>query len=132
MKGKSFKADIAKFAAKVSGTADQAVRKIALGIFANIVTASPVDTGRFRGNWLIGLQSRPTEQLDVEVKDPTAVTQREGEKLGEAKAGITIYLSNNLPYALRLEYGYSRQAPAGMVRTTIANLDQIVEGAVRS
>ena len=35
--------------------------------------------------------------------------------------GQTMYLTNSLPYAQRLESGWSGQAPAGMVKVTIAN-----------
>ena len=48
------------------------------------------------------------------------------------KLGDTAYLVNNLPYAVPLEYGHSSQAPAGMVRVTIAEFQQIVEAAVRA
>jgi len=36
-----------------------------------------------------------------------------------------IYLTNNLPYAQRLEEGYSQQAPAGMVALTIQEFQAI-------
>ncbi len=43
-----------------------------------------------------------------------------------------IYIMNNLPYARALEYGHSKQAPAGVVRITLAEVDSYVEAAVRS
>ncbi|WP_256203847.1 MULTISPECIES: hypothetical protein [unclassified Pseudomonas] len=39
---------------------------------------------------------------------------------------------NNLPYAIPLEYGHSTQAPAGMVRVTLANFQHIVDEAIRN
>ena len=49
------------------------------------------------------------------------------------KAGGVIYLTNNLPYAMAIEYGHSqRQAPAGMARVTVAKWQGIVNAAVRA
>jgi len=43
---------------------------------------------------------------------------------GKASEGDTIYLVNNLPYAQRLEGGWShRQAPNGMVALSIQKFD---------
>jgi hypothetical protein len=40
------------------------------------------------------------------------------------------FLTNNLPYALRLEYGWSKnQAPAGMVGLAVAEFQSIVRDA---
>lgn len=128
---KRFTQDIKAFVTLAGDKAQQSVRKIALGIFANVVTSSPVDTGRFRGNWQVGLSSKAEGTLAVEQKDPSLVVAREGSKLNEAELGTTIFISNNLPYANALEYGHSQQAPNGMVRTTFAALDQIVGAATK-
>ena len=43
-------------------------------------------------------------------------------------AGNVVYLTNNLPYAQRLEYeGWSKQAPAGMVRVNMARIADIMK-----
>lgn len=36
-------------------------------------------------------------------------------------------LTNNLPYAERLEYGWSNQAPQGMVRVNVARFNTLLE-----
>ena len=41
-------------------------------------------------------------------------------------AGDVIYLTNNLPYAVPLEEGYSKQAPAGMVALTVQDFQSVV------
>jgi nitroimidazol reductase NimA-like FMN-containing flavoprotein (pyridoxamine 5'-phosphate oxidase superfamily) len=46
--------------------------------------------------------------------------------------GQTAYLVNNLPYAVPLEYGHSKQAPGGMVRITLARFQQVVDEAIRN
>lgn len=43
----------------------------------------------------------------------------------------TIYISNNLPYIVALEFGHSKQAPNGMVGVATANLKKKIDEAVR-
>lgn len=94
-------------------------RKMTYQLFSAVVRKSPVDTGRFRGNWQIARDTIPVSVLDR--LDPSG----SGALIVAAQAlsiplGGVVYLANNLPYARRLEYGYSQQAPLGMVRTSIA------------
>ena len=95
----SFSDDIAKFNKKTEEKSLKIFRAIGFDMFGRIVKRTPVDTGRLRNNW----QITPKVRL--------------GEKL---------YITNNLPYAKRIEDGYSQQAPAGMVKVTIAEFDSIV------
>jgi hypothetical protein len=39
--------------------------------------------------------------------------------------GDLYYLTNNLPYIERLEYGWSKQAPGGMVRKNMQNFNRL-------
>jgi hypothetical protein len=41
-----------------------------------------------------------------------------------------IYLTNALPYARRLEYGWSKQAPSGMVRISAMRFAEAVRKAI--
>jgi hypothetical protein len=88
------------------------------------MTKSPVDEGTFRGNWNVGVNT-----IDDSVDDDAGgnktkyavdetTFQRGNQVVGSIKSGDGINISNALPYAMRLEFGYSDQAPAGMVRTT--------------
>ena len=104
-----------------------AVRKISLEIFSRVILKSPVDTGRFRGNWQVAIGSIPSGTLELDDKTGTATVSKADLKLVGAKAGDTIYLANNLPYAVRLEEGYSQQAPAGMVALTVQEFAAIVD-----
>lgn len=122
-----FSLQLTKWTEKAKGNVDLVIRKIALDIFSRVIAKSPVDTGRFKSNWMCAVGSIPagtTLAIDV----TAAVTSVEAATLG-AKAGDIIYLVNNLPYARRLEYGHSKQAPAGMVRLTIAEFNAIVDKA---
>jgi hypothetical protein len=116
----SFSLQIAEFVKTVKAREDLVVRKLGLDILSSVVRMSPVDTGRFRGNWQVGLNAPVAGQL-ARLDKSGAVTIAAGNQiLSHASAGGVIYLNNNLPYAQRLEYGWSKQAPSGMVRITAA------------
>ncbi|WP_223644364.1 HK97 gp10 family phage protein [Corallococcus sp. EGB] len=130
-KGARFSKQVQAFAKATEAKANEVVRKTALGILANVVTASPVDTGRFRGNWQLGIAERPSGTVEAEDKDGSGTVSREGPKLERVKLGDTLYVTNNLPYGRRLEFGWSDQAPKGMVRVTLANVNEILEEAAK-
>jgi len=105
---------------------DLAVRKIALQMFTRIILKSPVDTGRFRGNWQIAIGSVPDGTLELDDKTGTATIAKGAAIALGMNAGDIVYFANNLPYARRLEEGYSQQAPAGMVALTVQEFQSIV------
>jgi hypothetical protein len=130
--GSIFVAQIAEFVAKAKGNADLVVRKIALDMFARVIMKSPVDTGRFKGNWQCAIASIPAGTIEIDDKSGTATIGRVTAAALGVKAGDVIYLVNNLEYARALEYGHSKQAPEGMVRLTIVEFQGIVSDAAAS
>jgi hypothetical protein len=67
---------------------------------------------------------------DLIDKDGSATIAAHASVIGIAKAGQVQYLVNNLPYAQRIEQGWSRQAPVGLVALTVVEWNNIVEDAV--
>ncbi len=97
-----------------------------------LVTGQGYVGGRFRGNWQFSIDSPATDELDR--IDPSG-NEAIAALLAQVQAltiGQTAYIVNNLPYAVPLEYGHSTQAPAGMVRVTLANFQRIVDEAIRT
>ena len=87
--------------------------------------------GRFRGNWQFSIDTPADgvlDQIDPSGNVSIAVLRTQVQSL---TIGQTAYLVNNLPYAVPLEYGHSKQAPGGMVRITLARFQQIVDEAIR-
>jgi hypothetical protein len=126
-----FSEQVAAWSQKTEAKLELAVRKIALDAFREVIMMSPVDTGRFRGNWQVAIGTIPTGTMELEDKAGTAtVSKVQAEAMG-LKAGQVIYLVNNLPYAAALENGHSNQAPAGMVRLTVQRWKPIVEAVAR-
>ena len=100
---------LAKSAEKAAETV---TRGAIVHLWRQVVRRSPVDTGRFRANWQFNEGSPIGTQLEVNTapSPPNVV----GNPLGK-----TYYLTNNVPYAGRLDQGSSQQAPMGVTALSI-------------
>lgn len=125
----SFTSDIEKFKDKVEVATEKTFRGSILEIFASIIRRTPVKTGRARGNWQASLNRYAN--LAIFAKPVAAIT-RARTTASKAKTSDTVYMVNNLPYIKELEEGSSLQAPAGMVRVTIAEWKRIVAKQARA
>lgn len=126
-----FTLDLTRIVNKYKVRMDVVVQKVTLDIFSSIIFKSPVDTGRFRGGWIATVGNYSRELTDILDRNGSiAVTNMSG-LVSRTAAGNVVYMVNNLPYSIRLEYGYSKQAPLGMVRTTITEFQDYVSKAAR-
>lgn len=127
----TFSVDVANWAEKAGKNIEQVKRGVALDMFSKVIVRSPVDTGRFRGNWqttINGAASGELEKLDPSGQD---AINRANAVIASASGDSDIYMVNNLPYAQRLEFGWSQQAPSGMVRVTVSEFERAVNDAIR-
>lgn len=146
-----FAVSISKWREKAVANADQVLRAVCIGLLNNVVVRSPVGNpelwsgdkygfirpppgyvgGRFRANWQVSVGEPSTETVDA--VDPSGqVSIMAGQvTLNGVECGPPIYIVNNLPYAIPLEYGHSSQAPQGMVRLAAIEFQQLVDEAVR-
>lgn len=95
-------------------------RQVTRALFDGFVQRSPVDTGSFRASWNISLGAPNLKTVNHQgytTLPPPKFVFPKGFKLG-----MTIYIANGQPYAERLEYGWSQQAPTGVVRVTVASV----------
>jgi hypothetical protein len=105
---------------RIQQRVNQQVRAVTIGVFSSVIRMTPVDTGRAKGNWqcTIGSPANGQNQIaDSEVAMIATVPNQAGSK---------VYLTNNLPYIQKLEYGHSTQAPSGMVRISIDRFAEVV------
>lgn len=122
----SFAGDINKFNLRLDKATDETIQAVELELFSSVIRDSPVDTGRFRGNWQTSFDAPKAGALD-DVDKPGNTTIAKSSGVIKSRNGPRLtYLVNNLPYAVKLEYGYSKQAPAGMVRKNVKRFQQIV------
>ena len=125
----SFEADISRFIGKSEKNAEIVVRRISLELFNKVVQKSPVDTGRFRGNWFL-TASVPSSQTSARVDKQPYGSDAKDDYYSQAQSNVNrwklsdnyIYLTNNLPYAYRLEMGYSKQANSGVARISVMEI----------
>lgn len=111
---------------------DETVRKVGLAVDAAVVLATPVDTGRARGNWQVELD-RPavgtTSNLSPSGREAIDQGKATISKYVGGKAQASIHITNNLPYIGKLNEGHSAQAPAGFVEKAITVGVDAVKGA---
>lgn len=157
----NFSLSVSQWAEKQKAGIDNAVRSVVIGLGTNLVYRSPVGNrelwaeniaraakglppapkgyvgGRFRANWQYGFNACPSSEL-YEHSPPAhgypgaqdVVDGVAGKVKIAAVAGIH-YLTNNLPYAERLEDGSSTQAPAGMVSLAVVEFEGMLRAAVK-
>ncbi len=122
----AFSADITAFIKKAQGNADAAVRAVAVEVADRVIDRTPVESGAARGNWTGGIGA-PDLAKTGRLDPGGAVTRAAvAAALASAKAGDVLYVTNTLPYILNLEHGSSKQAPTGMVSTTLREAADIV------
>lgn len=122
---RTFRLEIARELDLQLDQARDVVALLALQGLRGVVQKSPVDTGRFKGNWFLSVGT--INATATEMVDPGggATISRGAQSVAAyaASEGFPmIHIQNNLPYAVRLEKGWSAQAPGGMVALTAAEL----------
>lgn len=118
-----FTARLQRFAQQeVPEKANLVKRRVALQILNGVVTKSPVDTGRFRSNWQVTLGLPARGEVEG-VRSAEDVLSTGVSVIAQSKPGETVWLTNNVPYALPLEEGHSEQAPSGVVAVTVAEVE---------
>ncbi len=122
----SFALDVSRFVEKAKKNPEKVMRQVSIKLFSAIIKASPVDTGRFRMNWMASGSTPADGTTDATDKSGNAATGKVMSFVQNAADWHTFTLTNNLPYAQRLEYGWSQQAPQGMVRTNVSRFQQLL------
>lgn len=149
----SFSAEVDAFCSHASQAIEAHCRSVALILVGMVIERTPVLKGRLRGDWRTNVASpnyetRPVsaEQLQAYGSRPEAewqalagrlrkVAEEEADKaIGEwdAASATPLYITNNLPYAKRIEEeGYSKtKAPEGMVRVSVAEIQAKLSGGL--
>ena len=98
---------------KLLSEADTLTKKITGEMLQQVVVRSPVDSGAFRQNHRVSIGS-VDKSFDVNDTGNDALSK--GIRTIQAGGGLgkIVYISNSLPYAEKLENGYSQQAPQGI------------------
>lgn len=127
----TFRRDVQGWTKKALDRLDKTRRASALELFRLIILSTPVDNGMLINNWRTQTNTPNTgsrQALSTVGADSLLEAQKNLGKLED-----TVFFTNNLPYAYRIEFdGWSRyKAPQGMVRKNVARWDQIVAAKAR-
>jgi len=128
----SFKTDLERYAKKLNMSLDEAATSICSQVVKSVVQKTPVDKGGAKGNWVATL-NKPFNSIVRTTDVSGSITIRKGLIVAKRASGNIFYLTNNLQYIRKLEYGgysngpkivggFSTQAPRGMVRITMQEL----------
>lgn len=108
----------------------KAQRMFGIEVYRQLTIATPVDTGRARWGWNCSIGS---ENAAIPPEAPGHVKNYYGLDAGRAAAeftvtGVTgkdsIFISNAVPYIVKLNEGYSKQAPARFFELAFENAVQ--------
>lgn len=104
------------------------IRKMTFDVVANLRKAgpeggTPVDTGWARANWIPSIGGEPASEptgSKTSVGSAEAALQGGlGSVLGYKLFNGPVFITNNVPYIIRLNDGSSGQAPRGFVQAAI-------------
>lgn len=116
------------FKIKAMATSEAKIKKAFMGLSTDIIMDTPVLSGRLRNNWMVSVNQGSNETTESTSNE--AINRVSAVKF---KLGDTLYLTNNLPYAEKIEFGlypspsktgktvngFSAKAPEGMCRKNI-------------
>jgi len=127
---RGFTESIETFGVEIGITCERTTKERARQMLERLVYRTPVDTGRARGGWLVGLNSAPFGEGGPDPEGSLTISEgfRVLEPLGKTfslrrflSAKYTdVIIANNVPYMKYLEAGRSQQAPSGIVGVTLA------------
>ncbi len=141
----SFSIDLSKAIDGVKEDRDKIVRGTLIQISSNVIKRTPVGKpslwaesslpapkgyvgGSLRGAWQASLNSPDFSITNRKQDSPIGAANAEAVNVANrVEVGQTFYLTNPLPYARRIEFGWSGQAPQGMVRVSLAEAQQVLD-----
>lgn len=108
----TFASDIQNFNQKYEERMTLVLKKVAFDLFRKVILKTPVDTGRARGNWMVGINKIPIA-MAIGIDKKADVMSRIVSDISTAKAGDSVAMANTLPYIGVLEYGGYPKNPVG-------------------
>lgn len=136
-----FTLDVRRFASQFDGGAEEAIRGTAISLFSSIIRSSPVDEGRFRGNWFASGEQIDRSTISAVRPENQAISTMI-QKINGLQDWSDFTLTNNLPYSEVIEFGgyregpntvggFSRQAPSGVLRVNVSRFNDLIEREAR-
>jgi len=121
----SFASEIQRFTSLTEAKLETVVKEFHKEVFNRLLDRSPVKTGHYRANWQVSLNSDSFFELNGTGTDNVRMAMGEIDNYRAKMAG-TFYFCNPVPYATRIESGWSQQAPSGVARLIVQEMPAIM------
>lgn len=116
--------DIENLSKRTMAKIQKIMKTAAMELFKSVIMMTPVDTGRAKGNWQCTM-TRPADGIIEEIRNESETIKAMMDVVIKSSIQKGIFLTNNLDYIQKLEYGGSRrQAPQGMVRVSLKRIQE--------
>lgn len=106
---------------------EKVITLISVNVTAELIEATPVDTGWARANWVPAIGAPKLESVSGDPQAPQVTGAGAQQQAALAKLIVgyrlergPVFISNNVPYITILNEGTSSQAPSGFVQASIA------------
>lgn len=121
------------------------IRATVFDVEKEIISNSAVDTGRYKANWQVTLNTPATSTIDAEDKTGNTTIAKNKAVIFNNPIPLVYWIINNLDYAMKAEYGlwttkpstaktiggYSRTSPNGAVRITLQRFNKFLKDNIK-
>ncbi|HML75425.1 MAG TPA: hypothetical protein PKB02_13130 [Anaerohalosphaeraceae bacterium] len=129
---KKFNSEIRDFVKnKMPAEVVRVQKSLVLQALRSIVSMTPVDTGRARGNWLVTIGGPAVASIDALDKIGQDTINKGLAQIANLPPYQVVWISNNVDYIEFLEYGTESRPPIGMVATTVNNLRTMMRASLK-
>jgi hypothetical protein len=120
--------DLTQLGQQFQAQLDGVQKAIADSALTELVMRTPIDTGRAKSNWTVGINSLGSGPIPAHDPGVAGSTFNQNAQqaisdgqavIATARSGQTINITNNLDYIRKLNDGSSVQAPAGFVEDAV-------------
>lgn len=126
MNAKQFKESVEKKAKALQASLLEARRELLFEFFYVLVEFTPLDTGRLRSGWTVGLERGTTGEPNTLDKTGQSAITNASQTLERMKTENTrVFIVNNVPYAFFVNNGTVNMPPAGMVEAAKQRFPEI-------
>ena len=119
-----FDSQLDSFSEDLQGKAQEFRNAVAIWFLEHVVELSPVDTGRFKNNWRVAINRPQLNALKGVDKTGARALAIGTATIEKARPDDDIWITNNVSYALYLEFGTELMEP----RRTLGQVIDLLDG----
>lgn len=138
----SFSLDLSKAIENIKENRDKIVRGTLIKVSTDAIVGTPVGKtslwktkypprgyvgGTLRGAWQASIGTPNLTRTNSVDKSGSKTAGKAAGVINTLEIGSTFYLTNPQPYARRVEFGWSKQRPNGMLRIAIAGAQKALD-----